>query len=281
LFYNQSVFEATGKIPPKNWEELRRLAKELTITNKQQEIQRAGIALGTTSNVDNWSDILGLLLLQNNANPAKPNTAVGQDALTFYTIFASQDKSWDETLPSSTVAFATEKVVMMIAPSWRALEVKDMNPNLKFGIAPVPQLPDTNISWASIWAEGVSSHSTKDKQDAAWRLISYLNQKDTLRDFYAAASKQRLFGEMFARTDMADQLLTDPYVGGFLSQAPNAQSWFLNSRTFDNGPNDKIIKYYEDAINAMNGNETVDKALVTTEQGIAQIVSQYRLPTIK
>lgn len=278
LYYNQSIFDAAGKNPPKTWEELRRLAVELTVKNKQGEIQRAGIALGTTSNVDNWSDILGLLLLQNAANPARPNNALGQDALTFYTLFNTTDKVWDETLPSSTVAFASEKVAMIIAPSWRALEVKNMNPNIKFGIAPVPQLPDTKINWASFWVEGVSSTSDKTKQAAAWKLLSFLNQKDTLRDLYAAASKERLFGEVFARTDMTDQLTTDPYVGNFVSGAPYAKTWYLCSRTFDNGPNDKISKYYEDAVNAVNQGESPAKALQTVEQGVGQIISQYRLP---
>lgn len=282
LLYNQEVFEAAGKVPPKTWEELQRLAIDLTIPGKQGEIQRAGVALGTTSNVDNWSDILAVLLLQNSADLAKPNNKDAQGALTYYSRFSKPlndaDKVWDESLPSSTVAFATEKVAMIIVPSWRALEVKDMNPNLKFAIAPIPQVPKSNVSWSSIWVEGVSSQSNKDEQEAAWRLLSYLNQKDTLRDWYAAASKQRLFGEIFARVDMADQLKTDPYVGAYLNQAPNADSWYLSSRTFDNGPNDKIIKYYEDAINSLNKGDTADEVTVTLEEGINQVTSQFRLP---
>ncbi len=280
LFYNKTLFEAAGKTPPKTWEELRRLAIELTIKNKQGEIQQAGIAMGTTKNVDNWSDILGLLMMQNAADPAKPNNEVGQGAVKFYRIFRDSDKVWDDTMPSSTIAFANSKVAMIIAPSWRALEVKEMNPNLEFNIAPLPQIPGGTVSWASFWVEGVSGHADKAKQTAAWKLLSFLNQKEVLRDLYAAASKERLFGEMFARTDMADQLKTDPYMSGFLSQASSAKTWFLSSRTFDNGPNDKIIKYYEDALNAVDNNETLDKALETAEQGISQIMTQYKLPSV-
>jgi multiple sugar transport system substrate-binding protein len=279
LYYNQAVLEAAGKTPPKTWEELRRLAVELTIKNKQGEIQRSGVALGTTSNVDNWSDIVGLMLVQNGADPGKPNTKNGQDALTFYTIFNTTYKVWDDTMPSSTIAFATEKVAMIIAPSWRALEIKDMNPNLKFNIAPLPQLPDSEVSWGSFWVEGVSSKTDKAKQTAAWKLIQYLNQKEVLRDWYASASKERLFGEIFARQDMADQLKTDPYVSAYLEQAANAKSWYLCSRTYDNGPNDKMTKYYEDAINTMiTRGDTADKVLSTVESGITQVMNQYQLP---
>jgi multiple sugar transport system substrate-binding protein len=277
LFYNQEIFEAAGAVPPKTWTELRPLAIKLTIPDSAGGVQRGGIALGTTSNVDNWSDILGLLLLQNAANPAKPNNQLGQDAFTFYSLFVQTDKVWSEAMPSSTVAFANGKVAMIIAPSWRAHEVREMNPNLKFAIAPVPQLPDTQVSWASPWVEGVSAHSDRAKQQAAWKFLQYMNQKDTLRIWYAAASKERLFGEMFGRRDMADQLATDPMLGAFIAQAPYAKTWFLNSRTFDNGPNDRIIKYYEDALNSMTGRAN-SGALATVEQGIDQILSQYRLP---
>ncbi len=278
LYYNHSVFEAAGKTPPKTWEELRQTALELTVKDKNGVIQRSGVALGTTSNVDNWSDIIGVLLLQNSANPIHPNTTLGQDALTFYTLFSQTDRVWDETMPTSTIAFATEKTVMMIAPSWRAHEVRSINPDLDFAIAPLPQLPNTNVSWASIWVDGVSSQSSKEKQAAAWKFLSFLNQKETLRSWYALASKQRLFGEIFARVDMADQLSSDPYVGSYLSQASTAKTWYLNSQTFDNGPNDKISKYYEDAINSMlEKSSSASQVLPTVEQGISQVMSQYQL----
>ncbi len=279
LFYNQSMFEAAGTTPPKTWEELGQTAALLTtINSKDGTIKRSGIALGTTSNVDNWSDIVGLMLLQNEANPAKPNDEAGQGALEYYVNFSRRDKIWDETLPASTIAFANEKVAMIIAPSWRAHEIRAMNPNLRFAIAPLPQLPNVKpVSWASIWAEGVSSKSNKKIKEASWKFLSYLNQKENLRAWYASASKQRLFGEIFARTDMASQLSQDPYVGAFLSQASEAKSWYLNSRTFDNGPNDKISKYYEDAINAMIGGDTATEVLNTVEQGITQVMGQYRL----
>ncbi len=278
LFYNQTVLEAAGKTPPKTWEELRRMASELTIRNKQGEIQRSGIALGTTSNVDNWSDILGLLMIQNNADPGKPNNPLGQDALIFYTKFSESDKVWDDTMPTSTVAFANEKTAMIIAPSWRALEIKNMNPELKFNIAPVPQLPGSEVTWGSFWVEGVSVKSDKTKQTAAWKLLRFLNQPDILREWYSTASQERLFGEIYARKDMADQLKTDPYVSSLLEQAPQAKTWYMCSRTFDNGPNDKIIKYYEDAVNAVNQNNSAAEALTTVEQGITQVMNQYQLP---
>ena len=275
LYYNKTIFKAAGKTPPTTWEELRRTANQLTLRDANGAIQRAGVAMGTTSNVDNWSDILGLLMLQNGADLSKPNSNVGRDSLTFYTIFSKQDKIWDDTLPASHAAFALEKVAMILAPSWRAHDIKAISQSIDFAIAPAPQLSGGEINWASFWAEGVSSKSNRAKQDAGWKLLKYLSDKEVMRQFYTQASSVRAFGEPFSRVDLADQLTGDPLVGAYISGAPTAKSWYMASRTFDNGINDKTIKYYEDAINAVNSGEDETESLMTVEQGITQVYSQY------
>lgn len=272
LYYNKSVFATAGKAPPTSWDELRQTASDLTII-ENKTIERAGIAFGTTSNVDNFSDILALMLLQNGADPANPTNSLAEHAVTFYTLFSRTDNVWNDTLPPSTFAFATQRAAMMIAPSWRAHEVKDINPDLDFAIVPVPQLPSSNTTWASYWVEGVSAAS--DNQQVAWELINYLAQAETMRTMYTAASNQRAFGEIFSRVDLADQLVGDPLVGAYIQQAPQAQSWYMASRTFDNGINDRIIKYYEDAINSINDRTPITRALETAAQGVTQILSQY------
>jgi multiple sugar transport system substrate-binding protein len=275
LYYNKTIFKAAGKTPPTTWEELRRTANQLTLRDANGAIQRAGVAMGTTSNVDHWSDILGLLMLQNGADLSKPNSNLGRDSLTFYTIFSKQDKIWDDTLPASHAAFALEKVAMILAPSWRAHDIKAISQSIDFAIAPAPQLAGGEVNWASFWAEGVSNKSNKAKQDAGWKLLQYLSDKEVMRQFYTQASTIRAFGEPFSRVDLADQLTGDPLVGAYISSAPTAKSWYMASRTFDNGINDKIIKYYEDAINAVNTGADEMEALMTVEQGISQVYATY------
>ena len=63
----------------------------------------------------------------------------------------------------------------------------------------------------------------------------------------------------------------------FLDQAPEAKTWYLCSRTFDNGINDRIIKYYQDAVNAVNTGTVAKAALKTTTEGVNQVLSQYGL----
>lgn len=273
LFYNTKIFNTAGKSPPTTWEDLRRTALDLTVRDKDGNIQVAGVALGTTNNVDHFSDILGLMMLQNGADLSKPTGPLAEDALKFYTLFAMTDKVWDRNLPGSTYAFATEKVAMIFAPSWRAHEIDQINPNLKYKTIPVPQLPETKVAWATYWVEGVSAKSKNIK--AAWEFLAYLSSKEELTKLYTKASQIRNFGEPYPRKDLLAQLENDPVVGAFVKQGPYAKSWYLCSQTHDNGINDRMIKYFEDAVNAVLQGKPATNALTTAAQGVAQILAQY------
>lgn len=282
LYINEDIFEAAGKSVPATWDDLRQLAIELTTKDEQGTITQSGVALGRTENVDHWPEILGLMMLQNGANPAKPVDKRAEDALTYFTIFSSVDGVWDETLPASTVSFAAGKLAMYFAPTWRAFEISQQNSELRFKTVPLPQLPkDTptqpDISYATYWVEGVWTRSPN--KDAAWDFMKYISSRASLEKMYQNASKTRAFGEPYPRTDMAELLVGHPITGSVVMQAPDAQSWYLASRTFDGptGINTQVIKYYEDAINAVNLGERSDKALETVAAGIAQVLSQYGL----
>lgn len=277
LYYNLDHLNSLNQPVPKTWDELRRTALLLRVP-QTGPIIRAGVALGTTSNVEHWPDILAMMFMQNSADLKHPNNHLGTSALEFYTLFSRLDKVWDDTMPAATYAFATEKVTFMLAPSWRVHDVLAINSNLNFAIAPVPQLPETNLNWSSSWVEGVSSRSSKEVQAAAWEFLNFLAQKDNLRQWYTQISQSsRRFGELFPRLDMADQLLSDNLVGPFIASAPTAQSWYLSSATFDNGLNDQLIKYYQDAVNAVNAGTPAADALAITEQGVTQILQKYSL----
>ena len=272
LLYNQSMLEAANTLPPKDWEQVRALATQLAVRNGDR-LERGGIALGTTSNVDNYSDILALMLLQNSAQPGNPSNQNAQDALDFYTIFNRTDKVWDDTLPSSTTAFATEKVAMIIVPSWRIFEIQQLNPNLRFGVTRVPQLPGTNVTWASYWAEGVNKSSRNASE--AWKFLAYLSQPEQLRKLHTAASSVRSFGELYPRVAMAEELSGNALVAPYLEDALSADSWYLASNTHDEGINDQLIQYYTDAINMVNQRGNSQEALQSILPGIEQVLTRY------
>ena len=280
LYINEEIFEKSGKSVPTTWNELRQVARELTVKDENLNIVQSGVSLGRTENVDHWPEILGLMMLQNGVDLTHPTGKLAEDALEFYTIFSSVDGVWDATLPSSTVAFAAGKTAMYLGPSWRAFEIRFQNPNLRFKTVPIPQLPKTSaneadVNYASYWVEGVWSKSKK-KTDA-WEFLKYISQKESLQSFYQNASKVRMFGEPYPRVDMESLLTDHPIIGSTVTGAKTAQTWFLQSKTWDGptGINSQINKYFEDAINIVNSGKEPSKALEPVSSGVIQVLSQY------
>jgi len=283
LFINQDIFDKAGKTPPTNWDDFRSLAKELTVKDDQGVITQAGAAMGRTENVDHWPEILALLMLQNGVDLSNPVGSGAEGALTYFTLFSTTDGVWDATLPNSTQAFAAGKLAMYIGPSWRAFDILSQNPNLKFKTVPIPQLPKDNpnqadITYATYWAQGVWSGSSN--KATAWDFLKFLSSQDSLTKLYQNESKVRSFGEPYPRVDMANLLTSHPIAGSVITQAPGAESWYLDSRTFDGstGINSLMINYFGDAVNAVaNGTSTPTQALATCAQGVQQVLAQYKL----
>ncbi|QQG47669.1 MAG: extracellular solute-binding protein [Candidatus Woesebacteria bacterium] len=283
LFINQDIFDTYGKSAPLTWDDLRQTAQALTVKDENGSIKQAGVALGRTENVDHWPEILALMMMQNGV---KLNTLTPSDRLTntlsFFTLFSKTDDVWDETLPPSTVAFANGKVAMYFGPSWRAHDILTINPNLKFKTYPVPQLPkehpdDPSITYASYWVEGVSK--TSPNKEAAWDFMKFITSKDSLQKLYTNETKQRMFGEIYPRVDMANLIANDPLAGAFVRQGHDAQSWFLQSLTWDGqtGINSEINKYFEDAIGSTLKGSSPDQAVSTLTNATLQVLSQYGL----
>ena len=235
--------------------------------------------MGTTGNGDHWSDILGLLLLQ---QPGVDLTNVATDktaeVLRFYTGFVTDPrrKTWDVNLPKSTDMFASERLGFYFAPSWRVHELRIANPNLKFKVAPVPQLSSRQVAYASFWAEAVSKNSKNTEE--AWKFVKFLTSAEAEKLAYQHASQVRLFGEPYSLVSLASELAQDPAVGAFVTQGPIYKFWYLSSNTFDLGLNDEMIKYFEDGINATLAGTDPQVALETVDRGVKQVLEKYTKP---
>lgn len=284
LYYNQDLFAAAGiTAPPATWEDLMGMVPKIS-KPEGNGFAVSAIALGTTGNIENFGDILAVMLMQNGANLAIPKGKEAEETLAFYHKFANPTDpvyTWNETMDNSMYAFANGKVAMILAPSWRAFDIMDMakqvNPTLKFKIAPIPQLPGNTVTWASYWAEGISEKSKYPKEAAEF--LKFITSRESMTKLYAEESKTRLFGEPYARVDMASLLSNDPYAGPFISQAKDARSFPLASRTFDNGLNDRMTKYVENAVNAINSGSSPQQELDTVANGFSQVLSSYGLVT--
>jgi len=288
LYYNEDLLTAANVSPPRTWWGLEEMAKKLTV-RPQGKISVGGVAMGTTNNVDHWSDIIGLMIYQNGGDPSQPTSLV-EDVLKYYLTFKTENKVWDETLPNSTLAFATGKLGFYFGPSWRVFNIKEANPNLNFGITEVPQLPVvegadweeaeagnaelTDIGWSSFWVEGVWNKSKK--QEQAWQFLSFLSSKETMQKLYTAQSQLREFGEIYPRKELANPI-NNPLVEPFVQEIKTAKNWYLCSFTHDSGINDRMRNYYEKAVNQLAQGSQGEEVLTNLEKGINQISEQYGL----
>lgn len=281
LYYNEEILIAAGVVPPKNWQEFIEGAVKMTVKDSSGQIRTSGAAMGTSGNVDHWSDLIGLLLLQQpNINFNALASPAAAEVLRFYTGFVidPRKKTWDTNLPSSTDMFASGRLAYYFAPSWRAHELRVQNPNLRFKTVAVPQLPGKNVGWASFWGYGVSSRSQSSSE--AWKFINFLTSAQAEKLAYANASQIRLFGQPYSRVDLGPELVADPIVGAFVSQGLFYKTWYLASNTYDLGINDEMIKYFEDGINTTLQGTDPQIALQTIDQGVKQVLQKYTQPQV-
>jgi len=288
MFINDELLDKSGQSVPATWEDLRTAAKSLSVCDSEDgtcssgdRILISGAALGTADNVDHWQDILAILMLQNNVNLSAPAEGPAEDALSFYTVFTRSDRIWDSTLPPSTRSFAAGKLAIYFAPSWRVFDLQAINPQLKFSVHPLPQLPldsargEKPVTWASYWVEGVNKKSLNSA--AAWEFLKFLSSKESLAKLYQqAVISGRSFGEPYSRKDMTD---SSQFVQPYLSQAPNARSWYMASDTFDGptGINTRLSAHFAAAVNSVNQGRSPAEAVKTLSAGINQVLSQYGL----
>lgn len=282
LYVNETIFNASDQLVPDNWDDLRSVSQALTKKDEQGRILQSGVALGRTENIDHWQDILSLMLLQNKADLANPSGSLAQDPVLYFASFAQgDDNTWDDTLPTSTQAFARGSVAMYFGPSWRAREIKLANPNLAFRILPVPQLPknnpgDPDITLASYWAEGVWAKTKH--PEAAWNFLKYLSEKPTLEKLYTSQAATWGYGHPYPRTDMASVLENDPIVGAYLRQAPGAKSSFLVSDTYDGatGINSRLSVIWKGVVDSVvKESGRIEELLLAAALQIQQVLASY------
>ncbi|MFA5942282.1 MAG: extracellular solute-binding protein [Candidatus Paceibacterota bacterium] len=161
LFSNRSLLASNGIArPPATWEALTGLVPGTAVLTPARQITRGLIALGTYDNVHNARGILSTLFLQTGAPISSysfsgdlvadlgeklsggAGAPVGQAVLGFYTQFADPSKvsyTWNASLPDSQQAFLAGDLALYIGYASEARFFAAANPNLTFGVAPLPQ----------------------------------------------------------------------------------------------------------------------------------------------
>lgn len=240
LFYNKEIFEAEGiQAPPTTWDETIDIAKQLTEKDANGNITRAGLAMGTSSNINHSADILSLLLLQNGVEINQNlNTEVDLtddraiSTLEFYADFALVHEVWSNDLANDLELFYSGELPMMFGPSWRAFDIINANPSIEFGIAPTPNIGGQELYYSMYWAEGVYAQSPNAAQ--AWDFVKFMSEANQQQALFSNAVQigGRAFGEPYSRTDLSGQLVNDPYAAAIMEMAPNMAAWKMGDQQF-------------------------------------------------
>lgn len=248
LVYNKDHFDEVGQFEaPTSWEELRKLALELKIIGPQNELIRAGVAMGTADNIDFFSDILGLMFSQAGVViPGTVDSKPAQDALEYYTLFTTTDGVWNNSLPEASVAFAEGKVSMIFVPSWKVLDILEARPDMNIAVAPVPQArPDQQITWGTFWMGVVPISSSN--PGLAWDYLNFISSDDQQKVWFSEASKLRAFGPAYSSKNIAQDLSGNKYVAPVLVGADSSKSAEIASRSGNRRQTDVL----KDAVNSI------------------------------
>lgn len=275
MYYNQDLLDASGVVEvPQYWNnDFQQTVKKITKLDLKGNILQSGIALGTARNIERFSDILSVLMMQNGAimmsdsgqilfntvpaNSQNKNYNPGQMALRFYNDFADPVKevySWNTDFPNSIDAFASGQVAIIFAYSYHLPIIKSKAPKLNFLIAPLPQIEGSisPINFANYWVEVVSKKSKY--KNEAWNFIQYMTRAEQAKTYLDKTKKPT------ALRSLISEQKKDLDLEVFADQVLTARSWYK-------GKNPILMEGFF--------SEMVEKSLEDTEGKGMEIMNLY------
>ena len=243
---------------PTSWLELRyQYTPSLTVWSKGR-VTRSAVALGTSSNVNNAAAILATLMMQEGVKFTSDNKVtfdksetfdgnnLGADALTFYTSFAGENGTWNETFPDSITTFKKGLVAMIFLTS-EELRTLVNEKSLSFTVSPVPQVPTKKkVVFGTFWANGINNSS--EQKEAAWELAKFLSKKEVLEKVFTNEQRIQGLGRPYPRIDMKEKLSLDKFFAAVVDQGELTQSWYLDEDSAEGSLNLPMVKIFKDAI---------------------------------
>lgn len=186
LFYNKEAFREAGldpEKPPQTWEELESYAEKLTKWNDKNMLEQIGFSptmgnshlwtLAWGNGGDFWDDDLN------------PTWDTPQNLETLKWMISIQEKYGKRALTAFNTEsgalgyspFIAGKIAMIIETDTKVADIAHYNPDLDYGVAPIPY-PKEPTSWSAGWDLEIIDNKSKEKADAAWELMKYLTSEE-------------------------------------------------------------------------------------------------------
>lgn len=280
LYWNKDMLnQASISMPPSDWQSVVDHTKIITKIDKENNIIQSGIALGTSSNINDYFDILSILMMQFGATMTTEQGSVsfhqateekqypGREALEFYTKFA-QEKwetyTWNDSKTGALDSFATGNLAYFIGYHRDLEQIKQLNPNLNFDIASLPQITaDAQINYASYWVESVYANSPN--QDIAWAFVQHLTNEKNSQKYLETAEKPT------ARRNLINDQMEDYELAVFAEQGLTAQSWYHG----DN-PGEAKNLFAQMINDALEGNFTIEDIVNDTARKVQLTFEEWK-----
>lgn len=265
LYYNKAMLDSAGIAVPTTWDELRDAAIELTGGEQYGYMfgaQGQGAFLFWPWLWQNGGQIL------NDDMTAAFASDEGIEAFEFYAGMAMTDKvappefiasnaSWDQYV----APFAQERVAMMAIGPWGTFPVQDANPDLDFGIAPLPSRKES-ASVLGGAAIGVGHHAQN--AETAWEFVRWMTASEQMHYIQDT-------GNIPGRTEVveSDWAKEDPLRQVFIEQIPVSRArpaiptwgdveWGVMANMWDSviqgqaAPADALLAAVDEANNALS-----------------------------
>ncbi len=235
MYWNREMFDIAGIATyPRFWNEFSSLGTKLTVKDQNGNVRKSVVALGQFNNIDNAREIFGTLLLQSR-NPVTAYSQYGlgttinnmnstniTPVIEFFTKFsnpAHADYSWNRSLPSSKASFLAGTLATYFGFASELNDIRIKNPNLKYDVAPIPQIGGQGLKATYGKMYGFSIVKQSRNITATYQIISILTSPQFLK----------LYSEKFmapsVRRDVIASGSKNPYITISNEAALVSNSW--------------------------------------------------------
>ncbi len=192
LFYNKDMFKAAGldpEKPPTTFDEMMEDAKKLVQYDSAGNITVSGMSMRLSGQGSGIAEKFWFFLHNMGGDIIVPtadgqkwhngyDNEAGRKALQYYIDSVYKYHVVDQTVPADAEAFATGVTAMLLRESWVISEIASKNPDLNYGVAPMPGDVRFDIM-TQPWAVYVAKSSKN--PDLAWEYAMLLtNQANAL-----------------------------------------------------------------------------------------------------
>lgn len=243
LIYNVDAFAEAGIDPlpkdePITWEELAEIAAKLTVKDGDATTR---IGLAWPFSVPIWTVLIQEPMLRQKGGElinaeGKPDFTQQAmvDVMTYLQGLRSANGVDPATYTDLLQDLANGRSAMIFGGPWAAKPLNDINPDLNWDTAPLPQFAGAaeRVTTLYAWAWFVSSKSSPEKQKAAWEFVNLLTSKqqewwDSVG--YVQARKTEINGmslpEYYAQSD--------PRLATIFADYPYGKSEFRSTKYFE------------------------------------------------